>query len=41
MFEKMTERGRSDDTNGCREIELSKPLRKPRVSIVKEILIFH
>ena len=27
-FEKMTQTGRSDDINGCREIELSKPLKK-------------
>jgi len=39
---KMTQTGRSDDINGCREIELSKPLKKKaRVSIVKEMLIFH
>jgi hypothetical protein len=27
-LEKMTQTGRSDDINGCREIELSKPLKK-------------
>jgi len=40
-LEKMTQTGRSDDINGCREIELSKPLKKTRNSIVKEMLIFH
>ena len=40
-LEKMKQTGRSDDINGCREIELSKPLKKARVSIVKEMFIFH